>query len=749
MTCRLVMAGWETSGTYPFQSPQSITHDDFIDTFVNKSYPPRQSTLNALKFSPSPRKSGTMFCTRDNIDQCVSYLDQEITLLGFQSLYTPAIHESTSAGTFDVTKLINCCFDLMQRHQETRRFQEELENKRIRCDSDLDHLNVTCTRLKEQLEQQQRDNVALVEKERQHILQNKGLNNKLKATKEEIKKLDGINRHRDTQFKHDLKKKEREASKLKERIHQLLTDKNQERRIGMDILNSIQRSDGKRSKWKTGRTGEKHEEDMYRLIITNYEERQEELMGENRELRESLSNMQKELVDLLNQQTFSKTDSNTCLDGDEAMEEDGYHDASDEELSSGHFQMPFDMVREGIESSMRRKWRKLKEKIRKMETEAQIENKENSYVNNSTSQSQSLKVGQQSEIEQYQKQINKLQLKLSTYKDIIEQQEQLLQSVSSPKSDESFVQFLKDSHLLEEKDSFARDKELFYQQKAAFEQERRNFTEAAIRLGHERKKFEEERSTFLQHQISMTPQVSNPTPPPLRPAKSISKSPSPNLSSTSSVLSSKLKHDCLVSTPPTSRRTAKVVTPSTVELYRALKLTSETSECLNGSQESLRAKVISNPQSSPRLVKEKRSFSSEEIRIKPSLKEDQYPRPSSQLSRGEKQSRLSSVGRRHHKPSSHRLSRENLKSSATDVRGSNSSLNSLESDSSQGSCNVRLSSGRRHKTTVGPTMKRGGRELPLDPKTAKKAEQHRVNLKSSMTHRDKNRTRNGTPSSSR
>ena len=48
----------------------------------------------------------------------------------------------------------------------------------------------------------------------------------------QMKKLESIVKHRDTQFKHDLKKKEREINKMKERIHQLLTDKNQERRIG-------------------------------------------------------------------------------------------------------------------------------------------------------------------------------------------------------------------------------------------------------------------------------------------------------------------------------------------------------------------------------------------------------------------------------------------------------------------------------------------------------------------------------------
>ena len=38
---------------------------------------------------------------------------------------------------------------------------------------------------------------------------------------------------------------------------------------------------------------------------------------------------------------------------------------------------------------------------------------------------------------------------------------------------------------MDEKESLADEKKLFYQQKASFEKERRSFTEAAIRLGHE------------------------------------------------------------------------------------------------------------------------------------------------------------------------------------------------------------------------------------------------------------------------
>ena len=55
------------------------------------------------------------------------------------------------------------------------------------------------------------------------------------------------------QFDHETRKKERELSKLKERIHQLLTDKNQEKKVGLDILNLINRpAGGKRALWKTG-----------------------------------------------------------------------------------------------------------------------------------------------------------------------------------------------------------------------------------------------------------------------------------------------------------------------------------------------------------------------------------------------------------------------------------------------------------------------------------------------------------------
>ncbi|XP_063963129.1 afadin- and alpha-actinin-binding protein-like [Lytechinus pictus] len=183
---------------------------------------------------------------------------KELTALGFPPLF---IKPSTSSKDrskpeqFDLVQLVNCAYELIQRHQRSMKKHEDLETKQMRTSSDLEHLQTNHTRLKEQHEQIQRENISQGERERQLTLQLKSSQSKLKSQKDEMRKLEGILKHRDVQFKHDLKKKEREVNRLKERIHQLLVDKNQERRIGMDILNSLQRTDGKRGTWKTDKSG--------------------------------------------------------------------------------------------------------------------------------------------------------------------------------------------------------------------------------------------------------------------------------------------------------------------------------------------------------------------------------------------------------------------------------------------------------------------------------------------------------------
>ena len=53
-----------------------------------------------------------------------------------------------------------------------------------------------------------------------------------------MKCLQSVMHHKDLQFKHELKKKEREVNKLKDRLHQMFVDKNPDRKVGECQLNS-------------------------------------------------------------------------------------------------------------------------------------------------------------------------------------------------------------------------------------------------------------------------------------------------------------------------------------------------------------------------------------------------------------------------------------------------------------------------------------------------------------------------------
>ncbi|XP_071842607.1 afadin- and alpha-actinin-binding protein A-like isoform X2 [Apostichopus japonicus] len=525
----------------------------------------------------SPEQTAkSSFCNKDNLAQCIAYISEEMTSLGYPSIYSDSAENNNHSEV--LIQLTNCCYELMQRHQRNLKNQEEQETRHMKVNSDYSHIQTRHTQTKEKLDQVEKDNVSLAEQCRQLTNQISSLQNKLKSAKEENKKLESLMKGRDTQFRHDLKKKERELSKLKERVHQLMTDKNHERRIGMDILNSIQRTDGKRGTWKTGKSGLKQEEEMYRLIVTNYEERQKELMMENQELRESLSSMQKELVDLLNRQSPEKQDTLVSESCD--FSETTSLCSSVDELSTGHFQMPFEMVREGIESSLRQKCQKLKEHIEQIEKENR-ENKENVAVDSRGEEEDGsailLQYGGSETKAALEKEIQKLKGKLKSYRDVIEQQENAMQFNETQNG--SLSEFIKDSQFLEEKELLAEEKRRLQQQKVKFDRERKNFSDAAVRLGQERKRFEEERSSFLQQQmLSSSPQSS----PHLRPARSINTSISPQSKGTPSGMS-----QCNTPSIVTPSQLISNRTPSTQELYRALKLVPDGGDCLNSSRDSL------------------------------------------------------------------------------------------------------------------------------------------------------------------
>ncbi|XP_062617225.1 afadin- and alpha-actinin-binding protein-like [Saccostrea cucullata] len=495
------------------------------------------------------------FCTPDTVDQCLAFLNQELLSLGFQALS----YDSQST----MTSLINRLYQILCLYQKHGRTKEELENRLLRVNSECENYQHVIARLKTEKEKLVREISVEQEKSRQLMVKHKTSTTKLKSEKEEVKRLTSVIKDRDTQYKHDLKKKERECNKLKERIHQLLADKTPNRRVGLDIACSLHSSDGRRSTWKT--TSNKQDE-MYQQLISMYEEKQKKLLVENTELRTSLKHVYKDVSNALGLHdhliTTKSTPSQDVESGSSEEEFTTYPSACNYRTqdSDGYFQMPYDMIKETLETMFKERSRKLKERRkRKLPSPnkparscppKQSPNK-HCDLEQLNKEMETLK----KQIKTYEDQIEKHKREKENYKEVIQQQEDMIQnSIQMHKHQNSTEHILNDSKVEEERESLLEQKRLFHEEKNHFTEERKQFTEAAIKLGKERRALEEEKTAILKNQFLQ-----------ISPFRSPSDKSAPH-----KVDSIRL----LPSTPQFSPAyPGQPKTPSTVELFRFLGIT--------------------------------------------------------------------------------------------------------------------------------------------------------------------------------
>ncbi|XP_038649570.1 afadin- and alpha-actinin-binding protein-like isoform X2 [Scyliorhinus canicula] len=491
------MGDW-TAVIMPEQEP-SPDSKEFIYRYTSRSQmSPNNSFIETLPLFTSHNLS--LFCTKENVDQCIAYLNQELTTLGFPSLYTEEAERELNLET-----ILNCMYDLLQLHRKGLRMLEDMETQKLKSSSDMDHLYHSQVKLKDQLELSRREVISFQEKDRQLQLKNRTLHNLLKNEKEEIQKLQNIIASRATQYNHDLKRKEREYNKLKERLHQLVMDK-KDKKLCIDILNYVGRSDGRRSAWRTGKTEARNEGEMYKSLMNNYERHHKELMVENIELKQVLQQMKKDMMSILNrrkQRPKEHVEDCSGIAGSDNEED------SRESNKENSLELSCDAVREQLTNSIRQQWRILKNHVEKLDSQASL-----------------VKPGFHNDdevisIADHDQEIEKLQGEIQQCRDVIKAQQQLLQL--NAQYDDETAALVRDCYLLEEKERLKEEWRLFNDQKKNFERERRNFTEAAIRLGHERKGFEEERATWLKQQfLNMAPFVESKRPKIRKPQSALS-----------------------------------------------------------------------------------------------------------------------------------------------------------------------------------------------------------------------------------
>uniref|UniRef100_A0A671SQE2 Afadin- and alpha-actinin-binding protein-like n=1 Tax=Sinocyclocheilus anshuiensis TaxID=1608454 RepID=A0A671SQE2_9TELE len=441
--------------------------------------PSRLYTASVM--SPLPLSSfnvSSNFCTEENVSECILYINQELSSLCFP----PIFQNSDNIRDLDAVVALNNIHDLLQLHRRAVGMMEELEVEQLKSSSDLHYQHLTNSRLKDQLELSKKENMRLHERERQLETNLKTLQNCLKDTKEEVQRLQGIIASRATQYNHDIKRREREHNRVKERLNHLLVAK-KENKQGMDVLNYVGRSDGRRCLWKTGKTESRHEGDMYKTLLNEFDNRQRELMVENIELKKVIQQMKREMVGVLNSKKMSQKEEKQSNDMDQT-------NSDDDELLKGHPEMSCDHAREKLTNSIRQQWRKLKHHVERLDSQASM-----------------VQDGDREEViskQLHEEEMERLKLEIQQCKEFIQTQQQLLQQQLNTPCDEETAAVLNDSYMLEEKERLKEEWKVFEEQRKNFEMERRNFTEAAIRLGHERKCFEDDRAMWLKHQFLNT-----------------------------------------------------------------------------------------------------------------------------------------------------------------------------------------------------------------------------------------------------
>ncbi|XP_059358505.1 synovial sarcoma, X breakpoint 2 interacting protein a isoform X2 [Carassius carassius] len=508
--------------------------------------PCRQNSHHSLHSTMALPKTSysviSAFCTEENTSQCIVYINQEVCSLGLTG-----VSLESKAGVLSAVPVLNLLYEVLQLQKRAQRALRDLETQQLKSSSDVEHLQHSNCRLKDQLEHTRRENSGLHEGERQLQLKIKTLQNCLKSEKEEVQKLQSIISSRATQYNHDTKRRERECTKLKERLNQLLMDK-RDKKLSIEISNHVGRSDGKRGLWKTVKMEARHEGEMYRALLSDYETRQRSLMMENSELKKVLQLMKKDMITIL-------SPKKPCVKPEPADDSIEQAVSEDEEepgdCSRESLEQSCEQVRQQLTNSIRLQWRKLKSHMERLDSQASLLACQEHEGDEMMSR------------KEHEDEMQRMRLELQQCKEFIHMQQQLLQQLSSP-CDEETAALLNDCYTLEEKERLKEEWRLFHEQKRNFERERKNFTEAAIRLGHERKTFEEDRAAWLKTQfLNMTPFVDRKRPALTEPHSALSVEPEAKLQSTPPLVT-----QSLFSTP----KAAPVKMPSTADLYRTLHL---------------------------------------------------------------------------------------------------------------------------------------------------------------------------------
>ena len=231
------------------------------------------------------------FCTRDNWQTAVLYLAQEMEGFGLASPCTKT-EGGDSQASLDVITLVNSSWKLTQMFRSCQRRFEDMETATRRAASDRERLMNSAAKQREEIEQRERMIAETKEQERQASELVEATNNKLKAAKEEVRKLMSVLMQRETKYSHEIRRAEQESVKLKERLSKVLMERGEGRGVNIiSMTGPVPGSRGSRAQWNTEQSANKREEELVKRVLEEMSKRETAAADINTNTQSALSTL--------------------------------------------------------------------------------------------------------------------------------------------------------------------------------------------------------------------------------------------------------------------------------------------------------------------------------------------------------------------------------------------------------------------------------------------------------------------------
>lgn len=206
----------------------------------------------------------------------------------------PPLGNLLSTEHSEVQKTINCIYAMLQQKQKDMNFKGEVSDRLRAADNEKSRLQVQVERLQEAKQALEAEVGKLQNSIKNIQAKNKQEKDKLLSERDELKRENIKLSNKESQCLHELKKKDTAYGKLQDQLRKTLGEKDLPVKNSIEVVGPLH---------TTGPSlfGKNGDSEFSYMISRGFEENQNALLLENKELRTSLDLLQSELLEMMQQ----------------------------------------------------------------------------------------------------------------------------------------------------------------------------------------------------------------------------------------------------------------------------------------------------------------------------------------------------------------------------------------------------------------------------------------------------------------